>query len=1150
MKKTSTSLFFLFLSIVVFAQAPGDTIRVQAFNFHSTTRDTLISFPDIPDLTYEKIILKYGMRCKDGLVSTGADRNLGCGEWDYSCNTYLVDSTKVESQLNSINSHFITNFSGTTFPYSNTPVYDYLRGTQTDITINSVSNESTASIGTGMDALLRPISTQHTGGRSQYLYTAQDLNNAGLYAGAVEGISLDVLGAAGEAQFFKILLKATTKTELSSLENADDFAEVYYKNTTFDAGQSNYLHFHEPFIWDGTSGIIVEFNFTNVALTNTSETILEGTAAAANLGLSATTEQELILANNTYVECKEYGGISGSQTRTFETWVKTTNGVNGEIISWGTAVTGGKWVVRFVDGRLRLEVHGGGTESSTQINDGQWHHIACVQDGTNVGDAKFYIDGVLDANQVVGTTAIDSKDNGTKVRISRGLNNRYLDVTIDDFRLWDTALSEATINEWKNLKVDDTHPNYDNLQLHFNFNGQDEEILDNSVHGRNATVIGQRINVSEIAGSTLVKDFERSGDRPNITFHQGDYITTANTIEVDRPIAKEPRHFLLERTIEPTDPNFALDDKIVVSAPTEYWTPDYTIYDESTGAIIEQNSPSPDGEIVITELEYQRRFPFYNELLSFVTPYGIGLDFGMEGVHWDIDLSDYVNILKGDKRIQMTLGGQWQEDMDLEFLFIVGTPPRDVVQYEQVWQGTNRIGNARIADIIADVKFAPASLPLSADAETFKLKSSITGHGAQGEFQQNGGIVFHRIAVDQQEIFNWNINRECSFNPIFPQGGTWVYDRQGWCPGERSFMNEQDLTPHVTPGGTLNIDYSTSNPNLSTGDYRYHVAHQVVGYGPANFQLDASVAGIVAPNNSAEFTRVGTVCSSPNIVIQNTGATALTQLTIKYWLNDSPTPQTYEWTGNLAFMEKENVILPSVPELWFDILAENNVFHVEVSSPNQGNDAYSFNNKMSSSFDPPEVLPHFFALEFKTNNIPSSNSYQLLDREGNVVGSNDLPSGNTIYTDIYELPEGCYKLVVQDLGGDGLEWWANPNQGTGFVRINGENGFAVKTFEPDFGGGFEYSFTTSFPVSTEDLDFLTSIKVFPNPAEDFCTVEASDLLSAEVYLTDVTGRRMPATILSRSEDAVTLDLQRLVSGIYFVTLEREEVITTRKILVE
>ena len=152
------------------AQSAGDTIRVQAFTYDSDSRDIVVNFPDRTDLTYEKILLKYSMRCKGGLVSTVNDRNLGCGEWDFSDNTYLIDSTKVETLPSLITSHFITNFDGDVFPYSATPTYNYLRGTQTDVNVQSIISETSGTIGTNEAAIDRTLTTNHEAGKSQYIY--------------------------------------------------------------------------------------------------------------------------------------------------------------------------------------------------------------------------------------------------------------------------------------------------------------------------------------------------------------------------------------------------------------------------------------------------------------------------------------------------------------------------------------------------------------------------------------------------------------------------------------------------------------------------------------------------------------------------------------------------------------------------------------------------------------------------------------------------------------------------------------------------------------------------------------------------------------------------------------------------------------------
>ncbi|MEO0472643.1 MAG: T9SS type A sorting domain-containing protein, partial [Bacteroidota bacterium] len=333
-------------------------------------------------------------------------------------------------------------------------------------------------------------------------------------------------------------------------------------------------------------------------------------------------------------------------------------------------------------------------------------------------------------------------------------------------------------------------------------------------------------------------------------------------------------------------------------------------------------------------------------------------------------------------------------------------------------------------------------------------------------------------------------------------------------------------------------------------DYRYHIAHQLVGYGEANFQLDAAVVNIIAPNNSAAYTRVGTICANPRITIRNTGATDLTELTINYWLNDAQTPQSYQWTGNLGFMEEKVVEIPSTAELWFDMQGDNNRFFAEVLHPNQGTDEYAFNNQMQAKFDIPEVLPRTFTIETRTNNNHSENSYQMYRGDGSLVRINGLASPNTTFTDNYVLPPGCYRLEFKDLGGDGIQWWANPNQGTGYVRILDENGDGIKTFESDFGGGFIYNFTTDFALPVEEVNFLTSIKVFPNPAEDVCTLEAEDLSRAEIRLTNVSGQQVYAPVLSRTATSVSFDLGALSAGVYLISIQNGEVRTSRKVMVK
>ena len=182
-----TTLIFTFNA---FSQSPGDTIVVQTFDYSMTygsgpwsggDRDTIAHFPTDTTLTFEKIILSYNMRCKDNVINTnGQVNNIGCGAWDYSCNTYIHDSTRTDSVLLKTPSHSISNYSGLGYNYSFNPVYNYIQFIQQSANVNSIFSEDTTAVGTGTDSLNFVLETNLNAHKSQFLYHADELAVLGL----------------------------------------------------------------------------------------------------------------------------------------------------------------------------------------------------------------------------------------------------------------------------------------------------------------------------------------------------------------------------------------------------------------------------------------------------------------------------------------------------------------------------------------------------------------------------------------------------------------------------------------------------------------------------------------------------------------------------------------------------------------------------------------------------------------------------------------------------------------------------------------------------------------------------------------------------------------------------------------------------------
>ena len=124
-------VFILTCSILLSSQIIAqDTVVFQTLTWDSSGRNYVFDFPDVPGETYEKILMLYNMRCKNAVVSSGGAPNAGCGEWDYSCNTYVTDSSRTDSLMASAPNYVISDFSGTTYDYSINPTFTYYQSNQ------------------------------------------------------------------------------------------------------------------------------------------------------------------------------------------------------------------------------------------------------------------------------------------------------------------------------------------------------------------------------------------------------------------------------------------------------------------------------------------------------------------------------------------------------------------------------------------------------------------------------------------------------------------------------------------------------------------------------------------------------------------------------------------------------------------------------------------------------------------------------------------------------------------------------------------------------------------------------------------------------------------------------------------------------------
>lgn len=145
-------------------------------------------------------------------------------------------------------------------------------------------------------------------------------------------------------------------------------------------------------------------------------------------------------------------GVSGSNSRTIEAWIKTTansipsaGGSQKTIVDWGTFINGQRFTFNLLHANaIRLEVGGNGLSGTIPVNDGNWHHVAVVYNASATNKVSLYVDGVLDAsgNLTVSVNTVNSNP----VRIGRRIDGvNGFEGSIDEVRVWNVARTQAQL---------------------------------------------------------------------------------------------------------------------------------------------------------------------------------------------------------------------------------------------------------------------------------------------------------------------------------------------------------------------------------------------------------------------------------------------------------------------------------------------------------------------------------------------------------------------------------------------------------------------------------------------------------------------------------------------------------------------------------
>lgn len=1117
MKKIYHIIIAIILSISSLIAAEGDTIVIQTIDHNTPTlpgwnspRSGTYVFPPAT-VSFSKILMSYNLKCDPS-------QSPACGEWDYTTHTRIYEKTGLfDSTLYFHPNFIVNNISPDTFMMMTSPSFKYLPTLEY---INQSTYTNTGNPGDMSKSINIPFTESTKDGRAQFIYSSSELLASGLQAGDITGIQLELTSGSSTLKHFTIRAAHYSEDVLPQYTYVEDGLETVYSRNTSLANGNNGISFSFPFSWDGAQNILIDVSYANHSGTSV---LIGDSSSDDKSNISDGPDNYLDFGGWDYVDVPKdvFNTIDSAITISFWQYGDPAiQPINSSIFEGVDSL--GRRVLNahlpWSNGKVYWDAGFDGYEriyraASANEYKGKWNFWTFLKD-CRTGSMQILLNGDL---WFIGSGRIKPVDNVDQFRIGSAIGyDGYYDGYIDDFRIWDTVLSWDEIKNWMYKDITPDHPNYDNLRANYRFNdGSGFEASDSSPNGFTGYQFGYP-GWLDYNGQSRMKNANGDDSRLHLTFENGIYdpLLLDSLVVVDT-MENPPLNVV---TYNPDNPP-------VPSDTLTRWDAYYNNYSyDASGVATDSSLVVPD------ETFYRIDMPYYGdpyeilipwEIARYITPYGNGLSLGDDGWTWTFDVTDYRPLLVDS--LQVT-AGNFQELLDLEFHMIEGTPSREVVNIDKLYSGSFSLKN--FAENVT-----PDTISLDPMAETFKVKTRTSGH--QFDNPTNCAEFCYKIQsldVNGQMVADWQIMQECANNPLHPQGGTWIYDRAGWCPGAKVTDQNIEITPYVTSDVVI-IDYNSQYDEYGN----YLLETHLISYGQLNFELDASVEEVIAPNNDKIYGRFNPSAGAPEIIIANNGSETLTDLKITYGPNGSS--KEYMWSGNLEFDQTENVILEEFD--WEEWLAGDGNFTVEVSNPNNSNDENPINNTYETNYNLPPVYPSTIVIHFRTNKAGYQNSWELKLNNDQVILERDGFDNETLYVDTITFMNGCFKFYMYDTGHNGISFWAN-NQGSGLLRWYDLDGNVLKVFNGDFGDQIYHSFYTDMFLDIKNNTNNTfEFEIIPNPNNGKFHISFNDIIEDDydISVYNSTGQQIYNDQLNRSYSGGLLNLDQLSPGIYTCVLQ-------------
>lgn len=269
------------------------------------------------------------------------------------------------------------------------------------------------------------------------------------------------------------------------------------------------------------------------------------------------------------------------------------------------------------------------------------------------------------------------------------------------------------------------------------------------------------------------------------------------------------------------------------------------------------------------------------------------------------------------------------------------------------------------------------------------------------------------------------------------------------------------------------------------------------------------------------------------IEVSNTGANALTDLTIKYNVANGAY-ETFTWHGNIPSWESDTIHLPALT------ISTNTNQVIKASLINANGQDITTTEKSLTVKKSLYTCGGSMLLKIKTDQYGSETTFKIFGPNGNVVlqgGPFSNAAGEHPF--VFNPSEiGCYRLEVYDSYGDGISG--------GYIRLYNADNTLIFTNNGNFDDIARIYLDVTTPASIDDPVLNDgALRIYPNPATNFVKFDTEEsILRVEMF--NLQGQM----VMSESGDVRSLNISNLSNGIYMLKVTTPTGVATQKIVKE